>query len=146
MALSEILDNEDPRFVSFPVGANVFKFPGGGQNYVHGGSSPQEMLVPVIDVRTEKAFVGYTNAQIALVSMLRKVTNLIVPLDFIQSEPVSDTVKAATYRLFFINDSCQFCSQIKRINSQITSTKVGIREIIVSLKQCLFNVCFSEDS
>lgn len=104
MALSEILDNEDPRFVSFPVGANVFKFPGGGQNYVHGGSSPQEMLVPVIDVRTEKAFVGYTNAQIALVSMLRKVTNLIVPLDFIQSEPVSDTVKAATYRLFFINE------------------------------------------
>ena len=102
-SLQEILGGDDAKYVSFPVGSQVFKAPG-GQNYAHGGSSPQELLVPVIDVRTEKAYVGYTNAQIALVSMLRKVTNLIVPLDFIQSEPVSDTLKAATYRLFFVNE------------------------------------------
>lgn len=102
-SLCEILGGDDQKYVSFPIGSQVFKAPG-GQNYVHGGSSPQELLVPVLDVRTEKAYVSYSNAQIALVSMLRKVTNLIVSLDFIQSEPVSDTVKAATYRLYFINE------------------------------------------
>ena len=45
-----------------------------------------------------------TNVQIALVSMLRKITNLIVTVDFIQSEPVSDTQKATTYRMFFISE------------------------------------------
>ena len=101
LSMGQILGNDDEKVVSFPIGSNVFKVPGGGQNYVHGGSSPQEMLVPVIDVKTEKAAVAFTNVQIALVSMLRKITNLIVTVDFIQSEPVSDTQKATTYRMFF---------------------------------------------
>lgn len=44
------------------------------------------------------------NAQIALVSMIQKITNKITVLDFIQSEPVSDIVKAATYKIFFISE------------------------------------------
>ena len=44
--MSLVLGNNDPKIVSFPVGSNVFKVAGGGQNFVHGGSSPQEMLVP----------------------------------------------------------------------------------------------------
>ena len=103
-SLGRILGNGDEKTVSVPVGSNVFKVPGGGQNYVHGGSSPQEMLVPVIDVKTEKARVAYKNVPIALVSMLRKVTNLIATLDFIQSEPVSDTYKATTYKMYFISE------------------------------------------
>ena len=104
LSMGQVLGNEDEKIVSFPVGSNVFKVPGGGQNYVHGGSSPQEMLVPVIDVKTEKAAVSYTNVQIALVSMLRKITNLIVTVDFIQSEPISDTQKETTYRMYFISE------------------------------------------
>ena len=41
-------------YVSTPVGADIIKSPGGGQNYVHGGSSLQEMIVPVIKVVTYK--------------------------------------------------------------------------------------------
>ncbi len=52
-SLGTVLENDDKRSVSFPINSHVFKVPGGGQNYVHGGSSPQEMIVPVIDVRTE---------------------------------------------------------------------------------------------
>jgi len=39
-----------------------------------------------------------------LVSMVQKITNLITTLDFIQSEPVSDVVRATSYRLFFISE------------------------------------------
>ena len=104
VSMGWVLGNDNEKVVFFPVGSNVFKVPGGGQNYVHGGSSPQEMLVPVIDVKTEKAHMAYTNVQIALVSMLRKITNLIVTLDFIQSDPVSDTLKATTYKMYFISE------------------------------------------
>ena len=79
--------------------------PGAGKNYVHGGCSPQEMLVPVIDVKTEKAKRETTMATIDLVSLLNKITNLITTLDFIQTEPVSDVVKEANYRVYFVTDA-----------------------------------------
>lgn len=88
----------------FPISTNVFKLAGGGQNFVHGGSSPQEMLVPVLDIKMERGHMDTKNAQIALVSMIQKITNKITVLDFIQSEPVSDIVKAATYKIFFISE------------------------------------------
>ena len=103
LPLSDILKNNDKRFVSFPLASNIFKMPGGGFNYVHGGSSPQEMLVPVIDVKTEKGRKETTNAAISLVSLVSKVTNLVIMLDFIQNEPVSDIVKETTYRVYFVS-------------------------------------------
>ena len=104
VSMGKILDNSDNKMVSFPVSSNVFKITGGGQNYVHGGSSPQEMIVPVIDVKTEKGHMETRPAQIMLVSMVQKITNLISSLDFIQSEPVSDVVKSTSYKVFFISD------------------------------------------
>lgn len=104
MSMGTVLRNNDPKVVSFPVSSNVFKVAGGGQNYVHGGSSPQEMIVPVIDIRMEKGHIETKNAEIALVSMVQKITNKITILEFIQSEPVSDTVKATTYKMFFVSE------------------------------------------
>lgn len=104
LSLGYLLGNEDHKVVSFPTGASVFKTPGnGGQNHVHGGSSPQEMLIPVIEVKMEKGRAETTTAKIMLVSIVHKITNLITSLDFIQTEPVSDTVKPTKYRICFID-------------------------------------------
>ena len=104
MSMGRILGNEDQKVVSFPVSSNVFKVSGGGQNYVHGGSSPQEMIVPVLDIKMDRYHNETKPAQISLVSMVQKITNLITSMDFIQSEPVSDTVKETTYRLVFMSE------------------------------------------
>ena len=103
VALSSVLQNDDNKIVSFPVASDIFKAAGGGMNFVHGGSSPQEMLIPLIDVRTEKGYKETTNAVISLVSISNKITNLMFSLDFIQNEPIGSVVKAATYRICFIN-------------------------------------------
>lgn len=87
--------------MSFPCSTSVFKTPGsGGQNYVHGGSSPQEMLIPVIDIKMEKGHMETRTVQIMLVSLVQKITTL----DFIQSEPVSDVVKGTSFRLYFVSE------------------------------------------
>lgn len=105
LSLGYLLGNEDSKVVSFPCSTSVFKTPGsGGQNYVHGGSSPQEMLVPVIDIKMEKGHMETKTVQIMLVSLVQKITNLITTLDFIQSEPVSDVVKATNFRLYFVSE------------------------------------------
>ena len=104
LSLGKILGNEDTRMVSFPVSSHVFKVSGGGQNYVHGGSSPQEMLIPVLDVKMERGHMETRPVQIALVSMVQKITNLITTMDFIQSDPVSDIMKETTYRIYFLSE------------------------------------------
>ncbi len=104
IGMDRILANGDDKVVSFPISSNVFKVSGGGQNFVHGGSSPQEMLVPVVDIKMDKYHADTTLAQITLVSMIQKITNLITTMDFIQSEPVSDTVKATTYKMYFVSE------------------------------------------
>lgn len=99
--LKKILGNQDTRWVSVPMSSFVFKVAGGRQNYVHGGASPQEMIIPVIDVKVEKGRMETTNAEIALVTMVGKITNLVTYLNFIQTEAVSDVVKSTRYRVAF---------------------------------------------
>ena len=104
IGLGYVMGNDDDKVVSFPMSSNVFKVSGGGQNYVHGGSSPQEMIIPVIDIKMEKGHMETRPVSISLVSMVQKITNLITGMDFIQSEPVSDTIKETTYRLVFMSE------------------------------------------
>ena len=105
LGLGHILGYEDDKIVSFPVSSNVFKVSGGGQNYVHGGSSPQEMIIPVLDVKMEKGHMETKPVQISLVSIVQKITNLITSMDFIQSDPVSDSIKETTYRIMFMSEN-----------------------------------------
>lgn len=99
--INSILKNDSSQKVIVPLGSQVFKA-SGGANYVHGGSSPQEMLVPVINVKTQIGRVETENAPIALISMIQKITNLITTLDFVQTEPVGENIKATTYKLYFV--------------------------------------------
>ena len=104
LPLAAVTNAEDARNVYFPLGSDLFKAAGSGLNYVHGGSSPQELIIPLLDVKTEKGRRDTSVAQIALVSLTSKITNLITTLDFVQTEPVSDVVKETAYRLCFISD------------------------------------------
>ena len=103
--LGAVLGNDDDRIVSFPLASDIFKVAGAGQNFVHGGCSPQEMLVPLIDVKVERGKKETSVAEIALVSLTSKITNLITTLDFVQTEPVSDVVKETTYRIYFVSEN-----------------------------------------
>lgn len=103
--IGTMMQTSENRKVTYPVGADVFKTPGSGMNYVHGGCSPQEMLIPLITVKTDKSQVKFDTAKIALVSLTSKITNLITSLDFVQTDAVSSVVKETTYRIYFVDDN-----------------------------------------
>lgn len=103
--IGTMMQTSDNRKVTYPVGADVFKTPGSGMNYVHGGCSPQEMIIPLITVKTDKSQVKFDTAKIALVSLTSKITNLITSLDFVQTDAVSSVVKETTYRIYFVDDN-----------------------------------------
>ena len=60
--------------------------------------------MPVIDIKMEKGHMETRTVDIALVSLVQKITNLITTLEFIQSQPVSDVVRGATFRLYFVSE------------------------------------------
>ena len=103
--VGKVLNTDDERIVSFPLASDIFMVGGAGQNYVHGGCSPQEMLVPMLEVKVDKGKKETSLAEIALVSLTTKITNLITTLDFVQTEPVSDVVKETSYRVYFISEN-----------------------------------------
>ena len=120
MEISKILRSADTKWVSYPISDDVSRCLAVDKTMCMGGSSPQEMLVPVLDLKMERGHMETRSAGIALVSMVRKITNKITILDFIQSEPVSDVVKAASYRLFFISDDNE---RISNENSCIADSR-----------------------
>lgn len=82
---------------------------GGGERYVHGGVSLQEMMVPVITYKNvrvgAKNFVETTNATIEITDTGRKIGNSIFSVNFYQKEPVGGKVAACTYELFFCDEN-----------------------------------------
>ena len=132
LPLNMITGKDDDRIIALPMGSDLFRAPGAGKNYVHGGCSPQETLLPVIEVKTEKAKCETTLATIDLVSLLNKITNLITSLDFIQNEPVSDVVKETNYRIFFISDSGEKISNEKILTADKKESDASKRMFRIS--------------
>ena len=116
IALSDIIGGDTTKVLSFPTGANVFKT-AGGLNYVHGASSPQEMIIPLITVKTERGIVETQVVKIALVSTIKKITNLITAVDFIQLDAICDTIEEAEYRVFFQSNDNEVISNVLIINA-----------------------------
>ena len=107
--LGDVLRNADDRYVMLPKAMSVFRC-GGGMNYVHGGSSPQELIVPAVLVRTQKGIVETEDVRLILLTDIRKITNLKLKLDFYQEQPISDTVKPITFRIRFEDETGQTIS------------------------------------
>ncbi len=125
--LGDILRNDDSRFVHFPETSSIFKVRGGGQSYVHGGSSPQEMIVPVLEIAVARGTSTKEPAQIKLMSTRRKVVGLSLTLEFYQTEPVSDTTRKSQYALYFEDGEGERISNEHAYHADSTSTAASER-------------------
>jgi uncharacterized protein (TIGR02687 family) len=121
--IGDLFGNDNSNYILFPESVNVFKC-SGGQNYVHGGSSPQELIIPVIDIDIEKYAVETRLAEIRLSRALKpKINNLITTLEFLQTEAVSSEVKPETYEVFIANDKSHILSDMQTITANMTGAE-----------------------
>ncbi len=87
------------------------KMPGAGLNFVHGGASLQEMVVPIIsyqhlrndskEYQRNKAKYDTKPVTISLLSASHQISNMIFSLEFYQKEAVNTNWSAETYNLYF---------------------------------------------
>lgn len=128
-----------------PMGNVRIKMNGGGLNFVHGGTSLQEMVVPVIEYhylrnnskeyQRNKQKYDTKPVELGLLSATHKVSNMIFSLNFYQKEPVGDNREAATYQLYFTDGSGKQISDIQKIIADKTSDNGQERTF-----RCSFNL------
>ncbi|MDN6161413.1 MAG: BREX-1 system phosphatase PglZ type A, partial [Atopostipes sp.] len=155
MQLSEVLNENEYRVVTVPMSSNNFKFPGGGQNFVHGGISPQESLVPVIQVKTVRGKQEEEKVKISFVSTMSKVTSLHVHLEFLQQKAIGENIKPATYRIAFEDANGQVISneeiytadsKAKETGKRIFSLNFNLRDQKYKLDEKYYLVAKDDDT
>lgn len=121
------------------------KMKGGGLNFVHGGISLQEMVVPVIEYhflrnqskeyKKNKSKYDTKPVEISLLSANRKISNMIFSLNFYQKDAVGGNREAATYQLYFTDSSGKAISDVQKIIADKTSDNGQERTF-----RCSFNL------
>jgi uncharacterized protein (TIGR02687 family) len=88
-----------------PRGVNRFKVQGIGANYVHGGTSLQEILIPVIKYKNDRSSkTEVRKVEVKLTSITRKITNIISYLEFFQTEKVEDKRIPLRLKVYFVDE------------------------------------------
>lgn len=121
------------------------KLSGGGSNFVHGGTSLQEIVVPLIDYRflrndskvykSNKDKIDTKPVTVNLLSASRKISNMIFSLNFYQKEAVGVNREKATYLLYFTDSTGKTVSDVSKIIADKTSDDSQDRTF-----RCSFNL------
>ena len=113
------------------------KMKGGGLNFVHGGISLQEMVVPVIEyhfLRNDSKEYKRNRSQydtkpvtVHLLSASRKICNMIFSLDFYQKEAVGGVREATVCHAYFTDSNGKTVSDTATIIADKTTDDVHER-------------------
>ena len=94
--------------VIVPFGYDLFRKQGGGVQYVHGGASLQEIVVPVItlkDMRGRSSENLVSPVKVRLKSAIRKIMNKSFSLQFEQCEKVQDKKTPISVAVYFVDEN-----------------------------------------
>ena len=121
------------------------KMNGGGMNFVHGGISLQELVVPVIEYhylrnhymeyKRNKQKYDTKPVTVSLLSVNRKISNMIFSLDFYQEDAVSTNREMAIYKIYFTDENGKQISDVQKVIADKTSDNGSER-----IFRCQFNL------
>ncbi|WP_462406688.1 BREX-1 system phosphatase PglZ type A [Gracilibacillus sp. Marseille-QA3620] len=123
--LDSVIHNKHQLNVYVPKATIRFKLQGSGVNFVHGGASLQEVVVPLIKYKNIRR--GQTNSKeivkvdIKLTSSIRKITNSLFHLSFFQTEKVEDKVVSRTVVIYMADEEDSVISNEETIIGDRTS-------------------------
>lgn len=126
------LCKDNNKKVYIPKGGNIFKTQGSGQHFVHGGASLQEIVIPLIEVKTTARKVNVEPVNIELIPTNNKITNLSARFNFVQIDSICDTVIAREYVVYFIDENKNIISNQVSIRANIESNDISNRMFTVS--------------
>ncbi|MFV0503480.1 MAG: BREX-1 system phosphatase PglZ type A [Lachnospirales bacterium] len=99
----------------------------GGENFVYGGVSLQEMIIPVITFKNlrsnSKQFKEVEFVELEVVTMTRLISNTIFNINFLQKQPVGEKMQSCNYSIYFTDELGNIVSDIQTIIADIKSIR-----------------------
>lgn len=125
-------------FAYIPKSDIRFKTQGGGANYVHGGATLQETIVPLIFYKhkrsTYKNYKESKDVTLKLLSTRNRVTTPEFGLTFFQVEEVSEEFIATTYEVYMVDADDNIISNKEKIIADSKNDRPDERNHVIRLK------------
>lgn len=146
--MSYITDTKD-KYVNIPKSYNQFYKQGSYNSYIHGGALPEELILPLIYVKTKREDSRGNNrlgkkVSITYSGISRKITNTITYLDFVQDNSVSDELRECRYILHFEDEAGNRISDETTIVANLTSE--DIKDRYFKEKFVFKNISYNKDA
>lgn len=108
-------------------GINRIRKQGSGTRFVHGGSMPQEVAVPVLHINVKKK-TDVKSVDVDILGKQSRITQMNQSVKFYQTEEATDKVKGMTLRLGFYTTDGEIISDSATLTFDSTSADSGQRE------------------
>lgn len=108
-------------------GINRIRKQGSGTRFVHGGSMPQEVAVPVLHVNVKKK-TDVKSVDVDILGKQSRITQMSQSVKFYQTEEATDKVKGMTLRLGFYTSGGEIISDSVTLTFDSTSADSQQRE------------------
>lgn len=129
---------EDCNFNAYMPKSNIrFKVQGEGAKFVHGGTTLQETVVPVVSFKNIRS--SYKNSikaekvKVKLTNEVRKITNSLFTLNFFQTERISEKTIPTTLYVYMIDDDKNIISNTETILADLPNDRPEERTFKVKL-------------
>ena len=132
--------------VVLPYSSDVFKTQGGGMQYVHGGASLQEVVIPLIkisELRADRYKDVGGPVGVRIKSVQRKITNRSFALEFEQYEKIEDKKKERAVLVRLVDESNEVVSGEYVFIANSTSDNPDSR--VTKLRMALNNIEFDRN-
>ena len=113
--------------IAFPKGVQRLRLQGSGSRYVHGGTSLQEVVIPVIEVKKERDD-NVAKVDVDILRAGQQITTGQVTVTFIQSEPIGERLLLREMRAGFFSKTGTQLSETKVMKFESMAEDVRQRE------------------
>lgn len=115
--------------VAFPKELKRLRISGAGSQFVHGGLSLQEIIVPVIRIKKLRTNT-VVQTHVDIIHHSKDITNNITPVHFIQSDAVEPGVLPRTIKAYFRGSDGEVLTDIFERTFESSETENRNREVI----------------
>jgi uncharacterized protein (TIGR02687 family) len=113
--------------IAIPKGIQRLRLQGSGSRYVHGGASLQEVVLPVLDVKKERAS-DIGRVDLDIVRSGQQITTGQVTITFLQRDPVGEKCLPRELRAGFVSRTGIAISEAKSLTFDSTAEDARQRE------------------
>ncbi|WP_300435941.1 BREX-1 system phosphatase PglZ type A [Christiangramia sp.] len=126
---SELNLNNDGLEVLIPKSINRLRIKGAGSRFIHGGASPQEVIVPLLKTAVRKRTDTVSQVSIDIIKSTDRITTNILPVSFIQQELVGEKILTRQIRAGLYAEDGELLSDQFTFNFDIEEGSERQREV-----------------